>query len=84
MPANLAIALHPEFEYVLVAVEKEDGTSDLLLVATELARATFEEIGIELAEALYARGFLPPGVDPAFWRGGARRSTGCRPGSPTA
>ena len=47
MPANLAVAVHPEFEYVLLAVERDDGAPDLLLVATELARAMFEEIGVE-------------------------------------
>lgn len=31
-------------------------------------------IGIELVEALHARGFLPPDVTPEFWRKGERRS----------
>lgn len=42
IPANLAIALHPQFEYVLVQTERGK-----LLMAKELAKGVLEELGLE-------------------------------------
>ena len=54
LPANQAVALHPEFDYVLLAVDAGQG-EELLLVAAELAASVLARAGIaahrELARA---------------------------------
>lgn len=47
LPANVAIALHPEFEYVLVKVGK-----DKLLLAAELYKQVLAEAGLEEGQVL--------------------------------
>ena len=52
------------------------GTSGLVNVFMPFAdgeHTLMGGIGIELVEALYARGFLPPDVSPEHWRKGERR-----------
>jgi isoleucyl-tRNA synthetase len=44
LPANQAVALHPEFDYSLLAVESAAG-SELLLLASELATAVLQRAG---------------------------------------
>ena len=54
LPANQAVALHPEFDYALLAVDAGQG-EELLLVAAELAASVLARAGIaahrELARA---------------------------------
>ena len=54
LPANQAVALHPEFDYVLLAVDAGQG-EELLLLAADLAPAVIARAGIashrELARA---------------------------------
>ena len=44
LPANQAVAVHPEFEYSLFAVESASG-AELLVLATELAASVLERAG---------------------------------------
>ena len=46
LPANQAVALHPEFEYSLLAVES-GGAGELLVLAAELAPSVLRRAGIE-------------------------------------
>ena len=46
LPANQAVAVHPEFEYSLVTVPAAEGEETLLL-ASELARSVLERAGVE-------------------------------------
>ncbi|MBI5440909.1 MAG: isoleucine--tRNA ligase, partial [Deltaproteobacteria bacterium] len=50
IPANLAIALHPEFEYA--AYEAPAGSGEVLVLARRLAPLVLEEAGIEGAREL--------------------------------
>ena len=43
LPANMAVALHPDFEYSAVAVEK----NEVLVVAKELVEGSMQTFGIE-------------------------------------
>jgi isoleucyl-tRNA synthetase len=45
LPANRAVAVHPEFEYSLLAVEGAGG-AELLLLATELAASVLQRAGV--------------------------------------
>ena len=45
LPANQAVALHPEFEYSLLAIEGAAG-HELLVLATELAESVLKRAGI--------------------------------------
>ncbi len=47
IPANLAIALHPHFDYILVKTEKGN-----LVLAKELAESVLEELGLTALELL--------------------------------
>jgi isoleucyl-tRNA synthetase len=46
LPANQAVAVHPEFDYSLVATSTPDG-EESLLIASELARPVLERAGVE-------------------------------------
>ncbi|HSQ69048.1 MAG TPA: class I tRNA ligase family protein, partial [Steroidobacteraceae bacterium] len=46
LPANQAVAVHPEFEYSLVTLSTPEGEETLLL-ASELARSVLERAGVE-------------------------------------
>jgi isoleucyl-tRNA synthetase len=48
IPANLAISLHPDFEYVAVAVE----TGEVLILARELMASCLERFGVDTYEIL--------------------------------
>jgi isoleucyl-tRNA synthetase len=48
IPANLAISIHPDFEYVAVAVE----TGEVLILAAELAAPCLQRFGIDSYEIL--------------------------------
>ena len=54
LPANQAVALHPEFEYSLLAVES-DGGEELLVLASELAPSVLKRAGIAASREI-ARG----------------------------
>ena len=47
LPANEAVALHPEHDYVLLQVQTDQGPERLLLAAGNLLRTTLERYGIE-------------------------------------
>jgi isoleucyl-tRNA synthetase len=46
LPANEAVALRAEFEYVVLAVRREDGTRELWVLAAELAPACLARYGV--------------------------------------
>ncbi len=54
LPANQAVALHPEFEYSLLAVESGGG-EELLVLASELAPSVLKRAGIAASREI-ARG----------------------------
>ena len=54
LPANQAVALHPEFEYSVLAVES-DGGEELLVLASELAPSVLQRAGIAASREI-ARG----------------------------
>ena len=54
LPANQAVALHPEFEYSVLAVES-DGGEELLVLASELAPSVLQRAGIAASREV-ARG----------------------------
>jgi len=47
LPANEAVALHPEHDYVLLQIETANGPERLLLGAGDLLKQTLERYGIE-------------------------------------
>jgi isoleucyl-tRNA synthetase len=51
LPANQAVALHPEFEYSLLAVES-GGAAELLVLAAELAPSVLKRAGIEMSHEI--------------------------------
>jgi len=51
LPANQAVALHPEFEYSLLAVES-GGVDELLVLAAELAPSVLRRAGIEMSREI--------------------------------
>jgi isoleucyl-tRNA synthetase len=51
LPANQAVALHPEFDYSLHAVRSGEG-EELLLLASELAPAVLERAGVTTSREL--------------------------------
>jgi isoleucyl-tRNA synthetase len=62
LPANQAVALHPEFEYSLLAVDSAAGP-ELLLLATELAASVLQRAGVAGSrEVARARGAALEGL----------------------
>ncbi|HQR49243.1 MAG TPA: class I tRNA ligase family protein, partial [Steroidobacteraceae bacterium] len=62
LPANHAVALHPEFEYSLLEVESGGGT-DMLVLASELAAAVLSRAGAKsLREIARAKGAALEGL----------------------
>jgi isoleucyl-tRNA synthetase len=51
LPANQAVALHPDFEYSLVAVPGSDG-EEVLVIAAELAASVLERAGVTSSRVL--------------------------------
>ncbi|MBA2378155.1 MAG: isoleucine--tRNA ligase, partial [Blastocatellia bacterium] len=47
LPANLGIAVHPEFEYSAIEVQPLEGESEVYIVASELSRSFGETCGFE-------------------------------------
>ncbi|NPA06374.1 MAG: isoleucine--tRNA ligase [Chloroflexi bacterium] len=77
LPANVAVAAHPEFTYVKIARTREDGQREYLIVAKERVEAVFGDEPVEIVEefpgtALEGRTyqplytFLDPGDKPAY------------------
>ena len=52
IPANMAVSVHPEFEYSYIKVTKEDGTQEVLLMAKGLISSLFEEDEIEILKTV--------------------------------
>jgi isoleucyl-tRNA synthetase len=50
LPANQAVAVHPEYAYALWLVEREDGTRERLLVAADLAAALAQRAKLKLVQ----------------------------------
>ena len=43
IPANMAVSVHPEFEYSYIKITNKDGDQEVLLMATGLINSLFEE-----------------------------------------
>jgi isoleucyl-tRNA synthetase len=53
LPANQAVALHPDFDYVVAAVRRGDGKREALIVAGKLLPEVLKRAGIEGHEILH-------------------------------
>jgi isoleucyl-tRNA synthetase len=63
LPANQAVAVHPEYEYALWLVEHADGSRERLLVAADLANAVAQRAKVRLVrEEGRARGAALEGL----------------------
>jgi isoleucyl-tRNA synthetase len=62
LPANQAVALHPEFDYSLLAVQSAEG-AELLLLASELAASVLQRAGAtQTAEVARVKGAALEGL----------------------
>jgi isoleucyl-tRNA synthetase len=50
LPANQAVAVHPEYAYAIWLVEREDGSRERLLVAADLAAALAQRAKLRLVQ----------------------------------
>ena len=52
IPANMAVSVHPEFEYSYIKVSNDEGKQEILLMATGLIDSLFEEDEYEIIKTV--------------------------------
>ena len=52
IPANMAVSVHPEFEYSYIKVSDDEGKQEILLMATGLIDSLFEEDQYEIIKTV--------------------------------